>query len=108
MFSNYFLMKDNNIIITNPTNLEIDCIKLQKMAFIYNAVQSGWEVKMNDDKYIFTAPKPSNYKFESGEVYFDKGIKKLVKMVNGEFIILVCDMCDAEARDLCVCNPELP
>ena len=40
-----------NIQIETPLNLEIDCIKLQKMAFIYNAVQSGWEVKMKGGIY---------------------------------------------------------
>ena len=43
-----------NIQIDTPMNLEIDCIKLQKMAFIYNAVQSGWEVKMKGGIYVFS------------------------------------------------------
>ena len=74
MFSNYFLMKDNNIIITNPINLEIDCIKLQKMAFIYNAVQSGWEVKMNDDKYIFTKKHEGKK-----EIYLENYVRKFIE-----------------------------
>ncbi len=33
---------------------QIDYIKLQKMSFIYNAIESGWNVKKHDDKYIFS------------------------------------------------------
>ena len=33
-------------IIEKPT---IDNVKLQKMIFIYNAIQDGWEVKMNKE-----------------------------------------------------------
>ena len=44
----------DNIHINTPQNLEIDCIKLQKMAFIYNAIQSGWEVKMKGESYVFS------------------------------------------------------
>jgi len=28
--------------------------KLRKIIFIYNAIQNGWEVKKQKDKYIFT------------------------------------------------------
>ena len=44
----------DNINILNPQNLEIEYIQLQKMAFIYNAVQSGWTVQRKNDSYIFT------------------------------------------------------
>ena len=44
----------DNIKIKAPSNLDVDYIKLQKMAFIYNAIQSGWTVKLNQDSYIFT------------------------------------------------------
>lgn len=32
----------------------IDYIKLQKMSFIFNAIESGWNVKKHEDKYIFS------------------------------------------------------
>ena len=35
----------------NPKN--IDMITLQKMAFIYNALEKGWTVKKNNNLYIF-------------------------------------------------------
>ena len=41
------------MIDTQP-NMQMDCIKLQKMALIYNAVQSGWRVERKDEKYIFS------------------------------------------------------
>ena len=37
-----------------PNNLEINYVLLQKMAFIYNAIENGWDIKKNNDKYIFT------------------------------------------------------
>ena len=34
-------------------NDSIDVLKLQKMVLLYNAVEEGWEIKKNKDKYIF-------------------------------------------------------
>ena len=31
----------------------INCITLQKMALIYNALEDGWTVKKRGEKYIF-------------------------------------------------------
>ena len=33
---------------------QIDYIKIQKMSFIFNAIESGWSVKKHEDKYIFS------------------------------------------------------
>ena len=38
----------------NNKSLEIDNIKLKKMAFIFNALERGWSVKKRLDSYIFT------------------------------------------------------
>ena len=35
-------------------NMKIDCILLQKMIFIYNALDKGWTVKKKKNSYIFT------------------------------------------------------
>ena len=35
-------------------NLDISCIKLQKMGFLYNALENGWTIKKQADYYIFT------------------------------------------------------
>lgn len=63
-----------NIQIETPKNLEIDCIKLQKMAFIYNAVQSGWEVRMNRGIYVFTKKHEGKK-----EIYLDSYLKEFVE-----------------------------
>ena len=37
-----------------PSELSIDLLKFQKMSFICNAIEAGWSVKKNEDKFIFT------------------------------------------------------
>jgi hypothetical protein len=34
--------------------LPIDYVHHQKMTFLFNAIENGWEVKKRDDKYVFT------------------------------------------------------
>tara|TARA_Y100000389_G_C17428340_1_gene500951 strand:- start:339 stop:569 length:231 start_codon:yes stop_codon:yes gene_type:complete len=41
-----------NINIEN-TNYNLDVIKLQKMAFLYNALEKGWNISKNKECYIF-------------------------------------------------------
>ena len=38
----------------NKENMKIDCILLQKMMFIYNALDKGWTIKKKQNSYIFT------------------------------------------------------
>lgn len=40
-----------NINIEQP--LETDAHKIRKMTFIYNALQDGWNVVKQNDKYVF-------------------------------------------------------
>jgi len=35
------------------TNLNIDSLQIQKMIFIYNALEDGWKIKKEDKSYIF-------------------------------------------------------
>jgi len=35
-------------------NNKIDCILLQKMIFIYNALEKGWTIKKKENLYVFT------------------------------------------------------
>jgi hypothetical protein len=72
MFSLHPLM--DSIKIDAPKNLEIDCIKLQKMAFIYNAVQSGWEVKLKGDKYVFSKKHEGKK-----EIYLEAFLRKFLE-----------------------------
>ena len=43
-----------DVDIDIETNKQIDCILLQKMIFIYNALDKGWSVKKKKNAYIFT------------------------------------------------------
>ena len=56
-----------------PQNINMDGIEFHKMKFIYNAIQSGWEVKLNNNKYIFKK-KHNNQK----EIYLENYIKTFV------------------------------
>lgn len=38
----------------DKNNIKVDVIKFQKMIFLYNAIEQGWNVKKRDDSYIFT------------------------------------------------------
>ena len=51
-------------------------VDLQKMVFIYNAVQNGWKVKkITDDKYVFKKSKDD----VSREVYLDEYVSNFLK-----------------------------
>ena len=38
----------------DTTNMKIDCIMLQKMIFLYNALEKGWTIKKKNSAYVFT------------------------------------------------------
>ena len=38
----------------DTNNMKIDCIMLQKMIFIHNALDKGWAIKKKDHVYVFT------------------------------------------------------
>jgi hypothetical protein len=63
-----------DIHIETPENLNLDFIKIQKMAFIYNAIESGWNVKKNDDKYIFSKKHEGKK-----EVYLESYLRKFIE-----------------------------
>ena len=64
----------DNIKIKAPSNLDVDYIQLQKMAFIYNAIQSGWTVKLNQDSYIFTKKHEGKK-----EIFLDTYMKSFIE-----------------------------
>ena len=55
-------------------NKDVDSILLQKMVFIFNAIEKGWTVKKKDDAYIFTKSHGNNKK----EVYLESYLKKFI------------------------------
>ena len=62
---------DNTIMNNN-----IDIISIQKMLFIYNAILSGWTVKMIDnDRFEFIKNKDNISK----EVYLNNYLQKFIK-----------------------------
>jgi len=63
-----------DINIQIPEKLEIDNIILQKMAFIYNALENGWDIKKNGEKYIFI----KNHEGKK-EVYLDNYLRKFLE-----------------------------
>ena len=44
------------------------------MTFIYNAIQNGWEVKLKDDKYIFSKKHEGKK-----EIFLDTYLKKFIE-----------------------------
>jgi hypothetical protein len=54
-------------------NLELDVIKLQKMAFIFNAIQKGWNVSKKNDLYVFK----KNHEGKK-EVFLDDYLKRFM------------------------------
>ena len=63
-----------NIDIPSEPNLKLDFIKIQKMSFIYNAIESGWNVKKLDDKYIFSKKHEGKK-----EIYLESYIHKFIE-----------------------------
>lgn len=63
-----------NIHVKIPDKLEIDNFVMQKMAFLYNAIEEGWDVKKLDDKYIFSKKHE-----DKTEVYLDSYLQKFLE-----------------------------
>ena len=57
----------------NNNEYEIDVIKLQKMAFLYNALEKGWNVSKKNDLYIFK----KNHEGKK-EVFLDNYLKQFI------------------------------
>jgi len=64
-----------NVQIKIPDKLEIDNFMLQKMSFIYNALENGWHIKKSEDKYIFT----KNHE-KKKEVYLDSYLRTFLEV----------------------------
>ena len=63
-----------NVQIRIPDKLEIDNFVLQKMSFIYNALENGWDIKKSREKYIFT----KNHEHKR-EVYLDSYLRNFLE-----------------------------
>ena len=63
-----------NINVEVAEKIHVDNFILQKMAFIYNALESGWDIKKNQDKYIFS----KNHEGKK-EVYLDSYLRQFIE-----------------------------
>ena len=63
---------DIDIDINNKIS-KIDCILLQKMIFIHNALEKGWAIKKRKNKYVFS----KNHKGKK-EVLLDDYLKRFM------------------------------
>ena len=72
-------MRLNEMSFNINKETEIDFIKLQKMRFIYNAIESGWNVKKIDNKYYFSK-KHEGKKEIYLETYLQKFIENNMKL----------------------------
>tara|TARA_B100001094_G_C17575872_1_gene505096 strand:+ start:292 stop:531 length:240 start_codon:yes stop_codon:yes gene_type:complete len=70
----------NSININLPEKLSIDNTKLQKMIFIYNAIEQGWEIKMNKDNVYTFSKKHENKKEIFNDNYLMEFIKKNINI----------------------------
>ena len=60
--------------MTNNYRFEVDNKFQQKLLFIYNALENGWEIKKSGNKYILK--KENN---EDKQVYLDNYLDKFIK-----------------------------
>ena len=73
-------------IAINSSDLNINIVQLQKMAFLYNALENAWTIKKNKDCYVFS----KNHEGKK-EVYLDSYLKRFMetnldfnKIINNE------------------------
>ena len=65
-----FKIDSNETIQQYINNDTIDLVKLQKMAFLYNALENGWTVNKKKNLYIFS----KNHENKK-EVYLDNYLR---------------------------------
>ena len=57
-----------------PNNIHIDRPRFQKMVFIMNALEQGWNIKKNNDSYIFSKKHEGRR-----EVFMDNYLEKFIE-----------------------------
>ena len=65
---------DKNIHINTNENVNIDYITLQKMAFLFNALENVWTIRKNKDKYIFIKKHEGEK-----EIMLDSYLRRFIK-----------------------------
>tara|TARA_B100000214_G_C23781072_1_gene541389 strand:- start:281 stop:523 length:243 start_codon:yes stop_codon:yes gene_type:complete len=64
-----------DIKINCEENISLDYVKLQKMAFLYNALEDGWTITKNDNNHYVFKKKHESKK----EVYLDSYLHRFMK-----------------------------
>ena len=64
-----------DIHINTDEKIQIDYLTLQKMVFLFNALEDGWQIKKNKEKYIFTK-RHENKKEIFSDNYLTRFIEK--------------------------------
>jgi hypothetical protein len=64
-----------DIKINCDENISLDYVKLQKMAFLYNALEDGWTITKNENNYYVFIKKHEGKK----EVYLDSYLHRFMK-----------------------------
>jgi len=64
----------DTINVSTTQNVELDYIQLQKMAFIYNAIHSGWNVSFKGESYVFTKKHEGKK-----EIFLDTYMKSFIE-----------------------------
>ncbi len=67
---------DNIFMSSASDNLNIDMIKMQKMALIYNSLENGWTVKKHQEKDVYIFTKNHGGK---KEVYLDSYLRRFME-----------------------------
>jgi hypothetical protein len=63
-----------DIHINTGENIQINYLTLQKMAFLFNALEDGWQIRKNEEKYIFTKKHEGKK-----EVFLDSYLKRFIE-----------------------------
>jgi len=67
------------------SKINMDAKTFQKMIFIYNSVEDGWDVKKNGDQYVFLKPHEGKK-----DVYTDEYLDKFIER-NFDFSIIMAN-----------------
>jgi len=62
-----------DINVSDINNSEVDTVKIQKMGFIFNALENGWTIKKRKNLYIFT----KNHEGKR-EVYSEEYLRRFI------------------------------
>ncbi len=64
----------NNVPQIDDNKVQMDSSTFQKMLFIYNAIQSGWNVKKQNESYVFRKKHEGKH-----EVFLDSYLNTFIK-----------------------------